>query len=338
MALLHWYILPIGIELGFNPAVLENFSLFVQIAEQSMTIRSWNMDELGGLHAMIRNFLMGFEKLYIGNDPEKISRARLCMFQLIHIPQHILWNGSIRIGSQAAVERTIGEVGHKIRSKKSPFANLANIIYERELVKLLCLYYPDLEVDPPQPKSYTLRPFQQIRVNRNERAPGQAFYNQLRNICVYLHEEFTPENKEFSRWGKIRLSNGTVLRSRLSELRGKPPERSYRCFQAQASNTSKPIFGEALAFFKRAETSHLLVVFHPVVNVQTLLAMVLRGNLSPEIQVISATALQNIVGTYVRGSTSKTYILRKHPALDKLSAEERGGCVEDDEDDVEEEI
>ncbi|EGO05110.1 hypothetical protein SERLA73DRAFT_39152, partial [Serpula lacrymans var. lacrymans S7.3] len=54
----------------------------------------------------------------------------LCIFQLIHVPVHIKWYVSLCLSSQATVERTIGEFGHKICSKKAPFANLANIIYE----------------------------------------------------------------------------------------------------------------------------------------------------------------------------------------------------------------
>jgi len=58
-----------------------------------------------------------------------------------------MWNGSICIGSQATVERAIGEFGHKICSKKAPFANLANIIYEKQLIHTLLLYYPS--ISPP---------------------------------------------------------------------------------------------------------------------------------------------------------------------------------------------
>lgn len=36
MALLHWYILPIGMELGFDPGVLQNFSHFVSAIEFAM--------------------------------------------------------------------------------------------------------------------------------------------------------------------------------------------------------------------------------------------------------------------------------------------------------------
>ena len=150
MALLHWYILPIGIELGLNPALLQNFSDFVEIIEISMTIQGRTTEELANLHNLIKKFLEGFEKLYIGKDPAKVSHFRLCLFQLIHIPTHIEWYGSVRIGSQATVERAIGEMGHKVHSRKAPFANLANIIYERERAKLLRLYYPSLELRPSQ--------------------------------------------------------------------------------------------------------------------------------------------------------------------------------------------
>jgi hypothetical protein len=126
MALLHWYIIPIGIELGFNSIVLQNFSHFVQAMEFSMTLLPRSESDLDGLRKTIVNFLKGYEKIYVGGNPENISRFRLCIFQLIHIPQNILWNGSIRVGSQTTVERSIGEMSRRIRSKKAVFTNLAN--------------------------------------------------------------------------------------------------------------------------------------------------------------------------------------------------------------------
>lgn len=98
MALLHWYIIPIGIEVGMDHEVLENFSHFVEAVEFAMTISPRSEEDLAELHGMIKEFLQGFEKLYVGNDPEKISRFRLCVFQLIHLPIHIEWNGLIQLG------------------------------------------------------------------------------------------------------------------------------------------------------------------------------------------------------------------------------------------------
>jgi hypothetical protein len=99
MALLHWYIIPIGIELGFNSIVLQNFSQFVQAMEFSMTLLPRSESDLEGLRKIIVDFLKGYEKIYVGGNQEHISRFRLCIFQLIHIPQNILWNGSIRVSS-----------------------------------------------------------------------------------------------------------------------------------------------------------------------------------------------------------------------------------------------
>ena len=95
MALLHWYIILIGIELEFNSIVLEKFSHFVEAMEIAMTISPKSSKDLAGLHLLIKKFLEGFEKIYIGQDSKKISWFRLSLFQLIHISRHIEWNRSI---------------------------------------------------------------------------------------------------------------------------------------------------------------------------------------------------------------------------------------------------
>ena len=146
MALLHWYIIPIAWELGFNEKVLKNFSKFVDIVETAMSHSPKSDMDLAQLYTLIVSFLTEYEELYVRNDPAKVSRCRLCIWQLIHISIHIWWNGSIRFGSQATVERAIGEIGHKVRSKKAPFANIATILFERANTKVLTLLYPSLNI------------------------------------------------------------------------------------------------------------------------------------------------------------------------------------------------
>ncbi len=75
MALLHWYIIPIGIELEFNPTVLENFSFFAEAVEIAMTIQPMGEKDLLELMGLIKAFLTGFEQLYVGDDPEKVSHC-----------------------------------------------------------------------------------------------------------------------------------------------------------------------------------------------------------------------------------------------------------------------
>ena len=104
MALLHWYIIPIGLELGFNRNVLSNFAQFVDIVEVAMSHTPKSNEDLASLYNLVCSFLEGFERLYVQNDPAKVSRCWLCIWQLIHVPTHIAWNGSIRFGSQATCE------------------------------------------------------------------------------------------------------------------------------------------------------------------------------------------------------------------------------------------
>src|ERR1700728_1698587 len=265
MALLHWYIIPIGIELGFNPMLLTNFSDFVEAVEMAMTIAPRSMQELAVLHQLLRRFLTGFERIYVAGDPEKVSLCRLCIFQLIHVPQHITWRGSIWVGSQATVERAIGEVGHKIRSKKAPFANLANIIYEKEMIKILLLPYLSLDSSPAhlsKTSDSMCTPHNEIKISKKEKQNSQEFQSYLAAFCIWLRIDFDSK-LEIRRWGKICLPNGILLGSRISETRGEIPSRSARYFEAQEDG-GKPVFGEALAFFEVLGGKKLLAVYHPV--------------------------------------------------------------------------
>ena len=327
MALLHWYIIPIGIELGFNSSVLENFSYFVEAVEMAMTVLSRSKEDLTQLKLLFAKFLMGFERIYVDNNPENVSRCRLCIFQLIHVPTHIVWNGSIRAGSQATVERAIGEVGHKIRSAKAPFANLANILLEKELVKLLILYHPSLDSSPVNHISNG--PQQQIKIRKYERAPDKDFYHHLRAICLYLHMDFDPE-LEVQRWGKFRLSDGNLLRSRLGETQAKPPSRSARYFEAQTDGAGTPVFGEAIAFFEVISAKQCLLVYCPLHKCQKVLTT-WKGAWSNSLAVLPAPEIQRIVGIW--SYSGKVYVLRKHPGLAFLSKEESG--QENDSDNIE---
>ncbi len=148
MALLHWYIVPIAWELGFNLEVVKNFAIFSNVVEYAMTTVTRTKGDLTKLYDKIVLFLQGFESLYVGNDPSKISHCRLCIFQLIHVPFHITYNGSIRFGSQATCEQAIGDIGHGIRSKKSPFKNIVSYKTDKQSVRILHHFYPTLSLAP----------------------------------------------------------------------------------------------------------------------------------------------------------------------------------------------
>ena len=230
MALLHWYIIPMGIELQIDSIVLKNFSRFVEAIEFAMTISPRSDAEIQYLHKIISQFLVEYERIYIGNNPERILWARLCIFQLIHVPHHLQWNGTIRAGSQATVERSIGEMGHKIRSKKAPFANLTNLIFQTELVKILLLHYPSLhpnslqKVINTESSEQNLSKFmQKDRSYTNSQGPAQA---ELEAVTQWLNFNILDIGISVKRWGKFKLLNGNVLGSHLSREKAQSFRRS----------------------------------------------------------------------------------------------------------------
>jgi hypothetical protein len=331
MALLYWYIVPIGIELEMESSVLRNFSRLVKVVELAMTIKPISEDEIEGLQVEINQFLIEYEQLYVGDDPEKIFQCRLCIFQLAHVPMHIRWYGSIRLGSQATVERTIGEAGHKIHSKKSPFANMANIFYEKELIKALLLYYPQLGSVERQRDKPAL--FGSIKIKAEERKEGQPFHCQVHAIFERVKNlgQFDITLIK-SRWGKCNLSSGRVLSSTLSETIGDKNKRSRCHFEAQMQGVDQPIFGKAVAFFKIEEIGQNVVVYHPLVKVEKMLN-VWRGTWSETFDVLDVAQIVDIIGIW--SYKSNVYPLRKHPVFQWMSKEEREIDIDEEDGDFE---
>ncbi|KAF8809876.1 hypothetical protein BYT27DRAFT_7077462 [Phlegmacium glaucopus] len=316
MALLHWYIIPIGIETGMHPSVLQNFSQFVEIIEFAMTNTKRTDADLSYLQELIIKFLLGFEKLYVGNDPEKINRMRLCIFQLIHVPNHIRWNGSIRLGSQATVERSIGEIGRMIRSKKAPFANLTNLIYEKELIKILCLYYPTLDINRKQKSDLetVLQPIQQHKIYKKYNSMTPVIEKELASISVLLKQTIASRGDiPYSRWGKLKLLNGHVLSSRSTEAKNR----------AQNPQTSTSIFGEALSFYQ-IDLGHpcIFVIYKPLVNVKRILNCLEGQWQEGTMLALNANDIISLVGIWA--GKNSVWILRKHPGLAMLTPEECG--------------
>ena len=214
MALMYWYILPIGMEMEFDYEMLHNFSCLLEIVEFAMTVKARTDCEISEYQGKINTFLHQYElQMFL-----RMFGGVICVcFNLF--TYLCISDGSIRLGSQATVEWTIGEAGHKIHSKKSPFANMANIFFQKELTKALLLYYPDLQKSQPE----NLKPvvFGKIKIKKQERKEGKALYDQLLAIFESCRQlgEFDPMFP-INRWGKCDLNNGTVLNSVLSEDNG----------------------------------------------------------------------------------------------------------------------
>ena len=339
MALLHWYIVPIAWELKFDFEVVKNFARFSNVVEYAMTPVPRTQDNLLKLYDQIVLFLRGFESLYVGNDPSKITRNRLCIFQLIHIPHHISYNGSVRFGSQATCERAIGDIGHGIRSKKSPFKNIASYKTDQQSARILHIFYPEFSsasgIKPPKTTLFT-----KIAITQKQRKEDENLQAQLQAAQSYLDRNSLP-TAEFMRLGKCPLSKNVTLTSQLFELSKRHLSRSSRYFEAQVEKELqqgcqseddteleieriKPIFGEALAFYTAGSVS--LVVYHPLIEHSRLFGR-WYGTWSSEVLVLQTSAIVGLIGIWTYNN--HVHILRKHPGLTLLSQEECGIDQED---------
>jgi hypothetical protein len=320
MALLHWYIIPIAWELGFDEEVLQNFVQFVDIIEVAMSHSPKSDEDLAALYNLIKSFLEGFERLYVQNDPLKVSRCRLCIWQLIHVPMHISWNGSIRFGSQATVERAIGEIGHKVRSKKAPFANISTMLYERASIRVLTLRFPDLKI-PPKEKRKRGHLYQIMAIKPVEINSPSDHYDHLAVIFDYLN---IPMNTDIPihRWGKCVIPKDITLRSRMSEEVGQT-SRSSRYFEAQGADSEELIFGEALAFYslEMAEKEYNFVVYHELLKTHDVHGR-WCGKWSEDPVAMETSSISKLVGIWKY--RERVHILRRHVGLDLLDLEEYG--------------
>ena len=336
MALLHWYIVPIAWEFGFDKKVVENFALFSNVVEYAMTITTRTQADLLKLSTKIVNFLEGFECLYVDKEPSRITRCRLCVFQLIHIPHHISYNGSIRFGSQATCERAIGDIGHGIRSKKSPFKNIVSYKEDKQSVRLLHLVYPTVS-SAPKAENESMSPlFTKVPITQRQRKEDEVIKAHIELIQSYPGVDVD----EIMRWGKCSLSNNITLTSRLFELSKRSTSRSSRYFEAHSKQgmqprnqpihdteieveNVEPIFGEALAFYSTqvAGAKISLVVYHPLMELHNLFGR-WYGKWSPSLCVLETSAIVSLVGIWTYNEN--VHILRKPPGLTLLTLDESG--------------
>ncbi|KAJ3513341.1 hypothetical protein NMY22_g15065 [Coprinellus aureogranulatus] len=354
MAILHWYLIPMAIELSIDIRIIQNFAKLVRIVEFAMTPVPRSEAELANLEKLVKEFLEEFEEVYVQGKPENISRMRLCVFQLIHVARHARWNGSVRVGSQATAERVIGELGRKIMSQKSPYANLANIIHETELVKIMCLYDPELappSLEPAEnsPHRKQDRPYSQehsITIkSRQDRSSAispvldaiERFIKESHGIDIDLRSRAL-DGVEVRCWGKYRLGNSDTLRSQASERKA-TTSRDYRWFEAEdisIANQEKRrspasrIYGEVHAFYtvkldRLPDVDIHLAAYTPLQQVKHTLECTIQGRWpeKSDVRLIECKHIHSIVGIWAAPS-KRVYILRKHPALDILTEEERG--------------
>ena len=194
--------------------------------------------------------------------------------------------------------------------------NLANIIYERQLIKALLLYYPELKPATSIPVIKTL--FSKMPLTKIEKAKVES----QRHLEAIMKEEDINIKSSFQRWGKFKLPNGRVLNSSQIEARKDTVTRSHYWFEAKVAE--EIIFGQAIAFYEVSFEGRIwkCVVYNRLIDTVKRFDT-LKGIWSTQLSVLSIEFINDLVGIWKLESSPFVYILRKYPALDWLTSEER---------------
>ena len=110
-------------------------------------------------------------------------------------------------------------MNHRIRSRKEVFANLANQVYEQELLKILLLYYPTLSKMKTN-SSEKIMPVQRVKILKKElcHSASGMLQHHLQAICHFLGHHIKPSEcqSHISQWGKVHV-HGELIHSSLSD-------------------------------------------------------------------------------------------------------------------------
>jgi hypothetical protein len=92
MAVLHWYFVPMAIELRLPTQMTQNFSKLVRIVEFAMTPIPRSDTDLAGLEVLIKDFLEEFEKVYDQDSPiTPPSMERFCPCRMVSNSGEAYW-------------------------------------------------------------------------------------------------------------------------------------------------------------------------------------------------------------------------------------------------------
>jgi hypothetical protein len=120
---------------------------------------------------------------------------------------------------------------------------MTNLIIEKEITRILSLYYPSL-LDIPglnleghiggmqQAGKYSkVKLTQQQNLSKIERLPGHETGHELDYVFKWLSlHDISHLDVKIQRWGRAKLTNGQALSSRLADSTSKA-ERYYRWFE-----------------------------------------------------------------------------------------------------------
>ncbi|KAF5336584.1 hypothetical protein D9611_006636 [Ephemerocybe angulata] len=213
---LYLYGLGPGFFRTFLPRIYwRNFCRLVAITRLYIQ-RSITGEQLRYGETMAVQFVEEYEEIYYQRRVDRIHFCRPAIHTIIHVAREAARVGPGAYYTQFTMERAIGYFGQEIRQPSNPFGNLAQITVRASQMSALKVVFPSLDPPPSLPRTsfatntqgYTLLGPKSRFPEKIEGLEGHAIQ------LVYG----APVSK-YIKWGRLRLPNGQISRSRMREDR-----------------------------------------------------------------------------------------------------------------------
>lgn len=231
--------------------------------------------EIDEVENLLQRFVVGYEKIYYNNDPERLKACTSQIHSLLHLSENVRLFGPVFGFWQFPLERYVGTLERLATSKSQINKSLSNSLIYRERFNYLFLMYnmpepewedvvpaadeSDMEID----KVYKIDDhFSLLGSSKTDKAPSQqildllAGYLRLKGVELL---EWNPAN--CSTWSRLQL-NGKIIGSKLSLKEGEFFRKNNICeIQSYNARTGQRFYRHCLIdrfFMYRAPESPVI--------------------------------------------------------------------------------
>jgi len=208
---------------GLGPALFrtvlpkEYWQHFCKLAHavRIITQRRISQAQVREAHYYLTQFVEGYEHMYYQRRMDWLHFCRPCIHALLHAAPEITRVGPGAYLTQFTMERAIGDLSGDIRQPSNIYGNLCQIALQQSQVNALKTLCPEFD-----PNSNPSLPTYSIDIGN-----GYVFLRPRDKRAVNLSGaacekvDNTIGRTKIRRWGRLRLPNGQVARSRYKEER-----------------------------------------------------------------------------------------------------------------------
>ena len=175
-------------------------------------------EQLGTAHKLLLQWVLDFELLYCDRNPDRLHFVRQCVHSLTHLARETHRLGPLWLSSQWTMERVIGYLGSLLRQPSNMFRNLA--AQTRRVVHANALFamWPELEESKGNPQGSEDMGDNYLLLRPRDSTPYDLWPTEQAALENFFPDAGDIDRRTVYRWGRLRIPNGQVARSRWKEL------------------------------------------------------------------------------------------------------------------------